>query len=252
MHEDQIIRLFENQWHKIDKTQKKNIDRIYSNDGGISAFECVLFYLHILSTRPRHIIEFSPNRGYSTVAIASAQKVMRNRFGFGTFEINKKACEQTRRAISAQKLDEYCHVIHGDAIKEVPAYIKRRGCFVDFCFIDSDHTDKFAQNYIKKIFPLLSPGCLVVIHDIAAKKIGSKDFKSSLLKGHYKSGEENPVKEFVKNRDYTILHSITGGKHEGANLPTNNKFYDKIKEITQIDFIKSPNKVCPKTLLFKL
>jgi cephalosporin hydroxylase len=249
--EKQIIKLFENQWPKVNK---KDIEHIFGTAGGISAFEGVLLYLYILSIRPRHVIEFSPNHGYSTFAIASAQRAMRNRWTFATFDIKQAFCQSTESQMLLHGLDEYCHVICGDAIEEVSKYIKEKGAHVDLCFIDSDHGAPFASKYIKKLFPLFQPGCLIGVHDIAGKSRDGSEFKTSLLGGAHKGGEEGPVREYIQSSqlDYTVLHSVTGGQHEGANLPVNNELYDKIKDISGYDFRKAKSPPCPKTLFFKI
>lgn len=248
-----IIQLFKDHWHQV---KESDVKAICAEGGGISAFECVLMYLYILSTRPRSIIEFSPNHGYSSMAIAMAQRQMRNRWAFATFEINKTFCARTNARIAGHRLTEYCQCVQGNANTEVPKYVKRKGCYVDFCFIDSDHRAQFAQNYIKLVFPSLQPGCLIGVHDIAANKRssnGSGTFKSSLQEGTYKDGEEQPIRQYLNNNKlpYTVLHGITGGNHEGARQEVNNELYDEIQKISGIDFRKAKG-ACPKTLFFRL
>ncbi len=253
--ESSILQLFQKHWNNVNES---DIKKIVSENGGISAFECVLMYLHILDTRPRHIIEFSPNHGYSTQAIAMAQRKMRNRWAFATFDISKGACAVCERRMTDLKLDDYCHVIQGNANVEVPKYIETKGAHVDFVFIDSDHRAGFAKNYIKGIFPVLQPGCLVGVHDIAAGKLtedGKSGYKSSLNGGKHKGGEEKPLKDYIKEHklDWSVLHSITGGKHEKADLPNNDKLYNPIMELTGINFRKmKKGAACPKTLFLRL
>ena len=252
--EQKIIELFEKHWNSVDL---KDINKIFKTEGGISALEGVLLYLYIIDTRPRSIIEFSPNKGYSSFAIASAQRLMRNRWAFATFEIKDKFCNATKAVLQNNNLLDYCEVICGDALRKVPIHIESKGAHVDLCFIDSDHGEEFAQQYIDKLFPLFKPDCLIAVHDIAGKKrlkSGKTEFKTSLMGGAHKGGEEHSIRKFLKKnkKDYTVLHSVTGGKHEGANLPINNDLYEKILNISGYDFRKSKSPPCPKTLFFKL
>ena len=252
--EQQIVELFEKQWPNI---VKKDIDAMMSSDGGISAFEAALLHLYILDTRPSHIVEFSPNKGYSTFAMASAQKIMRNRWALATFDISTKFCNATEDRIEKAGLQDYCTVFCGDAIKEVPKYIKQKVAKVELCFIDSDHGEEFANKYIDKIFPYLADNCLIAVHDIAGtkrNKNGQSKFRTSLQKGNFKSGEEIALEKYLKktNTEYSILHSVTGGQHEGADLPANTKLYDRLLEITSYDFQKAKSEACPKMLFFRL
>ncbi len=251
---ESILQLFKKQWHNAKLSE---IKKIVGEAGGISAFEAVLMYLYILDTRPRHVIEFSPNHGYSTQAIAMAQRKMRNRWAFATFDISKGACGICETRLGGLELSDYCNVIQGNANVEIPKYIKQKYALVDFCFIDSDHRAAFAKNYIEEIFPLLQPGCLVGVHDIAATKLsdgGITAYQSSLHGGKYSGGEESPVRSYiVKNKlEFSVLHALCGGSHEKANLPINQDFYNQVQCITNIDFRKCPGKACPKSLWFKL
>ena len=249
---ESIIRLFEERW---DNQAESDLRSLVKEKGGISSFECALMYMYIRAHRPRHLIEFSPNHGYSTEALARGQRAMRNRWSFGSFEIEDSFVKATRTRICKAGLDEFVDVIWGDALVEIPKYARRFGTeSFDFCFIDSDHTNEFAQRYIKEIFPLLRPGCLIGVHDICSKQHnnqGYTNFNTSLQSGVYKSGEEQPIKKFIIDRqcDFCVLHAITGGTHEGAKLAWNVHLFNALQKITGIDF---RSKICPKTLFLRL
>lgn len=246
----EIIDLFRRQWHRVDRS---DIDKMIGDTGGISAFECVLMYLFILDRAPRWIVEFSPNHGYSTQAIAMALRVLGIKNRFGTFEIKPVLCERTNKRLDSIGLSDYCEVIQGNALIKIPEWINHNGAKVDFCFIDSDHTEGFARKYINEIFPLLDPRCLMGVHDICSTQrhdSGIMKFKTSLGKGHKKSGEEGPINEYLNGKDFCVLHAITGGKHEQANLPNNDPFYNEIMDITEVNFRKVKCAACPKTVYF--
>lgn len=245
-----IIDLFRRQWHRVERS---DIDRIVQDTGGISAFECVLMYLMILDRAPRWMIEFSPNHGYSTQAMAMAYRVLGVKGRFGTFEIKPVLCERTRNRMQKLGLQEYVDVVQGDALKKIPQWIASHHAKVDFVFIDSDHTEGFANQYIDNLFPLFQKDCLLGVHDICAHKrdeSGQTAFKTSLGKGSKKAGEEKPIERHLKGKKFCVLHAITGGKHEAANLPNHDPFYNEIQSITSVDFRKVKCKACPKTVFF--
>lgn len=246
-----IIDLFKKHWSSVNIY---DVNELISEDGGISAFEAVLLYILVLDREPRFTIEFSPNKGYSTFAISSALRILNKPATFATFEISEKCVNYTKERLLKHDLSNYCEVIHGDAIVEIEKYLKINNKHVDLCFIDSDHGKEFAQKYINRLFPLFSRGSLIAVHDIAAEKHsdnGLVEFKTSLGSGIYQSGEEIALHEFLKENKtrYCVLHSITGGVHENANLKYNDKFFKEIENITNIDF---KNPICPKSLWFNL
>lgn len=245
-----ILDLFKRQW---DRVEKEDIRRIIQDTGGISAFECAMMYVLILDRAPRWMIEFSPNHGYSTQAMAMACRVLGIKGRFGTFEIKPALCDKTRNRMKAAGLHEYVEVVQGDALKNIPEWIGKHQAKVDFVFIDSDHTEGFANKYIANIFPLFQTGCLLGVHDICAHKrddSGQTAFKTSLGKGSKHAGEEKPIDRHLKGKKFCVLHAITGGKHEQANLPNNDPFYNEIRDITSFDFRKAKGKPCPKTVFF--
>ncbi|MHA2009830.1 MAG: O-methyltransferase [Candidatus Hodarchaeales archaeon] len=244
-----IIDLFKRNWKNVNK---KHIDFIVKRKGGISALEGVILYLYILETKPRHVIEFSPQKGYSSIAIGLGMKDANSEQSFATFEINPRCITIAKQNIMECGLNNYVQIIQGNALVEVPKYLQKYdNC--DFCFIDSNHGAKFAEEYVAKIFPLLPKNCLIGVHDIASLKRnddGISPFKTSLL-GH--AGEETVIRKYLKTNkiDHCVLHAIAGGKHEGANLPVNQVLYDELMKITGIDFIKAGSDHCPQTLFFK-
>lgn len=245
---NKIIQLFQSSWSKANKD---DITQIFNEEGGISSVECVLMYLYIIEHQPQYSIEFSPNHGYSTQAIAMAYRVLNQKDSFATFEIRDKFCEFTCNRLKQKNLEEYCKVIQGNALIEIPKHITDKK--VQFCFIDSDHGAAFANQYIQNIFPLLDHRCLIGVHDIAAFERsldGGSKFKTSLMGGTHAGGEEGPVRDYVSNKDYWSTHSVFGGSHEAANLPTNNELYSEIFRITGFDFRKAKSPPCPKILFF--
>jgi predicted O-methyltransferase YrrM len=252
-----IICLFEKHWDSVKEEDRK---LILKNDGGIDPLEAFLLYISILEKNPELVIEMGPNKGYSSIAIAAGMRNINKKASFVTFEINWKIKEQlTRNLINAKLYPNYISIIMGDAIQLIPKILedeyRENDRKAGIIFIDSNHTEPFAKKYIKKIFPLLSDDCLVVIHDIKAEERsnhGHVNFGTSLFGGTHGFGEENAVRNYLKNNNikYLALHSMTGGTHEGANLPINKEFYSEIEKITGINL--ATNRICPKSLWFNV
>jgi predicted O-methyltransferase YrrM len=254
----EILRLFEEHWSKVDP---EHIRAIMTEDGGIDPLEGVLLYLTILDRKPIDVIEFSPQKGYSTMCIAMGLKQLfvKKMPVLYTFEINKKyKKELTDRLLRFNLLNT--DIVWGDALEKVPEIIKSKNLKPDLCFIDSDHRAEFSRQYIRKIFPLLNNNCQVVVHDLCSTNLSPNqsrvEFTTSLLSDAGIvwdcSGEEGPLKEWLQENDvdYHVLHAITGGVHEGANLPYNTILYDELKKITSIDF--RSERICPKTVWFEV
>lgn len=235
-------------------SHKDDIDIICSEKGGIDCFDGYFLYCCALScTTDEYCVEFSPNHGYSTICIGLGLKRLGIKNALYTVELNEKVRKPLEANIAKYGLQDYVKVIWGDALVEVPKIIGGEDRQTALLFIDSDHTKKFAERYIEEIFPLVSPGCIVCIHDLCANKLSNGhnvSFKTSLKSGQYKSGEERPLKDYLdKNAiNYFVTHAVTGGKHEAADLPRNDGFYEEVKEICGVDFRN--NRMCPKTISF--
>jgi predicted O-methyltransferase YrrM len=245
-----ILDLFQRQWPRVNQA---DIKIIMGDTGGISAFECILMYLLILDNAPRWTIEFSPNHGFSTQAMAMALRVLGIKNRFGTFELKPNLCVSTTERMKKLGLLNYVDVVQGNALQTIPEWIKQKNAKVDLVFVDSDHTEKFANRYIKELFPLFQRDCLLGVHDICSHKRddgGQTAFKTSLGSGSKCAGEEKPIERHLKGKKFCVLHAITGGKHESANLPVNNKLYEELQQITGFDFRKAIAKPCPKSVWF--
>ncbi len=257
MSNQKIISLFEGCW---ELTDSDHIDTIFEEDGGIDPLEGVLLYLLCIKNNPEFIIEFSPHHGYSTMCIGLALKQIDRKASFVTCDINWKVRKPLLDRLEKHGIHpEYVTVLFGDALEVIPRVLqeeyRENKREARLCFIDSDHTEQFAQKYINKIFPLLHKSCIIGVHDICSTKLdnsGVARFKTSLLGGKFNPGEELAIRKYLvqEQHNWFSLHALSGGRHENANLPYNNEFYDKIKTITGIDF--RSNKICPKTLWINL
>lgn len=231
--------------------------------------DCVLMYLIILDSNPDKIIEFSPMLGYSTRYLATAMRTLGKPASMFTVESKRTYINKAQKRINELDLSKYCQIIEGDAIKITTRELIKRKWNVGFAFIDSNHSYDFGKEYIEKVFPLLTPGCVVMIHDICGESANTGphdiEFKTSLRSNKDKFAEYRAVKEFLvdNNIAHTLTHPLFGGwwqsckwrsvrQESSPKLPENEKFYKAYEEIVGYDLNKYRNFQHPNGLLFKI
>lgn len=233
----------------------KDINSVVQH-GGIHAIDALFLYCSTIVKAPKYVIEFSPHHGRSTICIASALKYLNQGGRVATFELNSTFGEEFNRVISEHKVSDQVEIIFGDALETIPRFIHDHELNqkVGLLFVDSDHSEKFADQYVKKIFPLMEPKCTIGIHDIGAIKSGGiGEFNTSLIVRNNNWEEYKTIQKWVKDHDtdYILLHGLMGGMCEGsANLPTNNKLYDIIEKLIGRN-LKFPNQA-PRSIWFEL
>lgn len=189
-----------------------DVNALVKLDGGISKFEA--FVLYAFSRQSTYAIEFSPNIGMSTIAIGLAFKRRGLKGRFATFEIDLRIKEALEANLGRYELSEYVQVIYGDALQEIPRYVEKQGLDgkTDLCFIDSCHSEKFADSYISRIFPLLSPQCVIGVHDIGWE---GQTFGETLFPNEDNCGEYKALARYLADgASYVSLHKELGGKRE--------------------------------------
>jgi predicted O-methyltransferase YrrM len=195
-----------------------------------SPFDLLLMFINILEDQPSHIIEFSPWRGYSTMVLASAMRVLDHKNSFATFEINKALAPPINKRIQENNFAEYVQIIWGNAINTIKVHLNNNPDWhVGFVFIDCNHRRAFSRRYTKEIFPKLSKGCLIFIHDVSTN--ANNGFCSSAPPP---ANEHLGIKEWVnKTRvKYVLTHKAFGGKTDAsARLPIDNGFFKKLHKI---------------------
>ena len=159
------------------------------HDGGISRVDGELLYLLIRDLKPSNTIEFSPNEGYSTGFIARALHQNSRPHTFATFDL----VELPNFSVRMRSLGLSPQLILGDALVNIPRYTESLNIKgkIDFLYIDSDHSAEFTVKYIQTIFPLLAPGCVVMIHDMSYYPNDPTNFS------HYGSCKPNEIKGTV-------------------------------------------------------
>ncbi|MBU1067385.1 class I SAM-dependent methyltransferase [Patescibacteria group bacterium] len=242
MTEDYIVGLFEKYKDYIDI---KYLDGIFNKPivngkkRGISIVDALILYLLIIDNNPSHIIELGAETGFSTNVIALALRKLDKKKCFTTFEANVKHQKPLMDRLAHNKTINFVNIHIGHAEKDVVPYLQDKSK-VDFCFIDCCHSKEFGKWYTEKLMPLLSPNCIVAIHDIASNKDGkpARNCKGKLYE------EWEVVRNWLKeqNYDYILTHYLFGGKFEmSPNLPVNTDLYNKISNIISIDLLSYIN-----------
>lgn len=202
-----------------------------AHDGGISRVDGELVYMVLRAMDARHVVEFSPNQGYSTAFLAQALVANGAEELVATFDLYLFPGFVSR--LQGLGLDALFH--KGDALENIPRYLAEHNLWgrIDFCFIDSDHSYDFARRYCTEIMPLLGEDCVYFIHDLCYRPMDVTRFS------HYGAinpfeiggtavalGEAAYLSEyFVAHADrYSLYstHRCFGDQHEcSTRLPRN-------------------------------
>ena len=118
-------------------------------------FESEMLYAVIRHIKPSSVIEFSPNKGFTSWIIMKALHENGPGSRLFSFDIDPSSVRM-KHSFDVERI-----FTHGDAIAHVPLYTAT----CDFMFIDSDHSYEFAQDYCREIIPDLEKGTIVFIHD---------------------------------------------------------------------------------------
>lgn len=174
--EDHIKSLYQKYENELntDTMMAMKKDRLGNPDGGISRVDGEIVYMLIREMGIRHAIEFSPNEGYSTGFTYSALKKNHETFTFATFDMELSPffvdrMHQFNMTVSFGK---------GDALENIPKYLEANDLIgkIEFCFIDSDHSYRFAERYCRDLMPLMSEQCVYFIHDLCYRPYDFQNF----------------------------------------------------------------------------
>lgn len=157
-----------------------------------------LLYLMTRFCSPDLIIEFSPKRGWSTLHMATALE-HNGRGRIISFELDPVYARLTKRTLDREGLAHRADVVVGDVREEFPKVydrLKKAEAIsgLEFLFIDSDHSTKFARWYLANLFPLVKQHGVIHVHDFQAAP-------ESVLAGERiflpPSGEEIALAEYL-------------------------------------------------------
>lgn len=140
-----------------------------THDGyyNISADTGKFFYILVLISKAKNVLEVGTSNGYSAIWLGEAAK--HNKGKITTIEISehkvKMAAENFKRANLSN-----IKIVHGDALKEIP---KLKGKF-DFLFLDAVKEDYI--NYFKLAYPKLAKNAVIVADNAIMFEKYMKDY----------------------------------------------------------------------------
>lgn len=126
-----------------------------------------LLYALAVARRPRVIVETGLlNAAGSTPWLAwAAQEIGATHYAI---DVDKQMCELAaqfieRRNWSLANKNVGTIIVHADVLKTVDAFNPQ---FIDFLFIDDDHTTAHVEAEIKAFLPKMAPGSAMFFHDV--------------------------------------------------------------------------------------
>ncbi|MBI3035097.1 O-methyltransferase [Candidatus Woesearchaeota archaeon] len=140
-----------------------------AHDGyyNISADTGQFFYVLVLISKAKSILEVGTSNGYSTIWLGEAAK--QNKGKATTIEIAEHKVEIAAENLKRARLSNV-NIVHGDALTEIP---KLKGKF-DFLFLDAIKEDYI--NYFKSAYPKLTKGAVIVADNAIMFERYMKDY----------------------------------------------------------------------------
>jgi predicted O-methyltransferase YrrM len=131
--------------------------------GSKNYVNCLRLYECVISVRPIHAIELGTNLGVSTCYLSAA--IDRQRFGeIHSFEVSPYRIKEAQSLVDRVGLVRPC--FHRGFFKDtLPQHVESAG-YIDFAFIDGDHTFDGTLFLAECISSKLSSRALVVFDDI--------------------------------------------------------------------------------------
>ena len=153
-HELEAVR----QWARF-----RNEPAFFPETGMYDWMEAQILYLLVRSTRPKVVVEISPNYGYSTGFLLLAMN--KNNCGLlYSFDLEDRFHQRALRNFAQVGIDASRQQFFAGDVREV--YHRVLPDKVDLLFMDSDHSYAFAQWYIANLFPRVVEGGLIHAHDV--------------------------------------------------------------------------------------
>jgi predicted O-methyltransferase YrrM len=130
----------------------------------LSDIEAELTYMFLRELKPNNVVEFSPCHGYSSMWILNAMDRNNNGTLF-SFDLIDDSEHYLPKDLNKRRV-----FVKGDVTLQIKKFPEQ----IDYLFIDSDHSQKFGQWYIRTVFPLINSGTYVSVHDVAKRHPASK------------------------------------------------------------------------------
>jgi predicted O-methyltransferase YrrM len=135
----------------------------------ISADTGEFFYILVLISKAKNILEVGTSNGYSTIWLGEAAK--QNKGKVTTIDISEHKVKMASENFKRAKLSNI-KIVHGDALEEIQ---KLKGNF-DFLFLDAIKEDYI--NYFKLAYPKLTKGAVTVADNAIMFAKYMKDYLS--------------------------------------------------------------------------
>jgi len=127
-----------------------------TNNQAFAEFESKILYSLIRGLKPKHIIEFSPDRGFTTEILIQASIKNNQETYIKSYDIHDTSVDLDIEGVVTRTF------IKGDVRSTLDLESVKK---CDFMFIDSDHSYDFGKWYCKSILPNLNSGVPIWIHD---------------------------------------------------------------------------------------
>lgn len=140
-------------------THKTGIGAMYHEE------ERRVLYLMTHHFCPEIVVEFSPNKGWSTLHLARALEDN----GLGqiySFELNPDNVATAQQVLGEYGLAHRVRFHVGDVRQTLPPVLRELGQPVDFLFVDSDHSYDFGHWWLAEVLSAVRSGGLVHVHDV--------------------------------------------------------------------------------------
>lgn len=148
-------------------------------------------YSLIREFNPKSCLEFGTSSGHATIFVTDAllknQEEDKRPFTFVAAEKEEDRYKATEENLKRRHGKIIPTLIFGDIMKNEDKIPKK----LDFAFIDGDHEEENGKWYIEKIFPRLTKGALVAIHDFSA-------YQDENGKYQYTGGDFGEIKNIIK------------------------------------------------------
>ena len=126
------------------------------------------FYILVLISKAKNILEIGTSNGYSTIWLG--ESVKQNNGKVTTIEVSEHKVKMASENFKRAKLDKIIKIVNGDALKKIP---KLKGKF-DFLFLDALKEDYI--NYFKLAYPKLTKNAAIVADNAIMFEKYMKDY----------------------------------------------------------------------------
>lgn len=120
-------------------------------------------YLLLREFKPQTVVEIAPDGGWSTYWLLAA---LRDNGSGRLFSYD--LFDHCTRTVPRELADGRWTFSQGDITRQLWQLPRR----IDYLFMDCDHSAQFARWYLRELFPRLSPGTPISVHDIYPESFG--------------------------------------------------------------------------------